>query len=151
MAKFSGQLGRLGLWICCSILNFLWQFWGVGSAPIGFAAHGRFKILDSQPDWSNMGPVPTDFHDVRLFLKSCHGFLTCYLPCFRPGRPTVGVSSLSVGIKKMREEKLRRFVVVSPREVPSLPVSCPFKILICLSFLNVRSLFLSQPCRKSVH
>ena len=101
---------------------------GVGRVPIGLVAPLRFKWLDSQPDSSNMGPVSTDFHEFRQFQKSCHGFLARYLSCFRPNRPQNGFSSFSVGTKKMRDEKLRRFVVVSPREVPSLPVSCPFKI-----------------------
>ena len=35
---------------------------GVPSGPIGFAASLGFKMLDSQPDSSNMGPVSTDFH-----------------------------------------------------------------------------------------
>ena len=60
---------------------------GVPSGLIGLVAPLGFKILDSQPDSSNMGPVPTDFHDFRLFQKSCHGFLTLYLPCFGPGAP----------------------------------------------------------------
>ena len=34
---------------------------GVGRGPIGLVAALRFKTLDSQPDSSNMGPVPTDF------------------------------------------------------------------------------------------
>ena len=63
MAKFSGQSGQLGP------VDFLFDFefymavlW-VGSGPIGFVAPCRFKILDSQPDSLNMGPVPIDFHD----------------------------------------------------------------------------------------
>ena len=38
---------------------------GVPSGPIGFAAPLGFKMLDSQPDSSNMGPVSTDFHEFR--------------------------------------------------------------------------------------
>ena len=38
-------------------------FWGLPSGPIGFVAALGFKMLDSQPDSSNMGPVPTDVHD----------------------------------------------------------------------------------------
>ena len=57
---------------------------GVHSGPIGFVAPLRFKILDSQPEKSNMGPVPTDFHDFCDFAKSCPGLLTRYLSCFRP-------------------------------------------------------------------
>ena len=58
---------------------------GVPSGPIGFAAPLRFKMLDSQPDSSNMGPIPTDFNDFLTFQKSCSGFMTWYLSCFRPG------------------------------------------------------------------
>ena len=105
---------------------------GVPSGPIGFAAPLGFKMLDSQPDSSNMGPVWTDFHEFRQFQKSGHGFPACYLSCFRPNRPKVGFSSFVVETKKMRDEKLRRIVAVSPREVPSLLVSRLFKILIFL-------------------
>ena len=69
----------------CSILNFIWQFWGVTSGLIGFVASLRFKMLDSQPEKFNMGRVSIDVHDVRNFENSCHGFLTRYLSCVRPG------------------------------------------------------------------
>ena len=124
---------------------------GFRRGPIGFIAPLSFKWLDSQPDSSNMGPVPTDFHDFLTFQKSQDGFLTRYLSCFRAGASKFAFSRFSVGTKKMRDEKLRRFVVVSPREVPSLPVSCPFKIFNFRSFLKVRSLFRSQKLQKSVH
>ena len=124
---------------------------GVGRVSIGLVAPWRFKILDSQPDSSNMGPVPIDFHDFPLFQKHCHGSLARYLPSFQPGRPKVGISRFSVGTKKNRDEKLRRFVVVSPREVPSLTVSGPFKILICRSFLQAPSICLSQFREFGVH
>ena len=123
----------------------------VGSGPIGLVAPRRFKILDSQPGKSNMGPVPIDVHDFRLFQKSCHGFLALYLPRFRSDRLKTEYLSFSAGTKKMRGEKLHRFVVVSPREVPSLRVSCPFKIFNFRSFLKVRSLSRSQKLEKSVH
>ena len=42
----------------------------VGRGPMGLVAPLRFKWLDSQPEKSNMGPVPIDFHDFRLFQKS---------------------------------------------------------------------------------
>ena len=124
---------------------------GVRRGPIGFIAPLSFKWLDSQPDSSNMGPVPTDFHDFLTFQKSQDGFLTRYLSCFRAGASKFAFSRFPVRTKKNRDEKLRRFVVVSPREVPSLPVSCPFKILILRPFLKVGSLFRSQASRKSVH
>ena len=64
---------------------------GVGRVPIGLVAPLRFKWLDSQPDSSNMGPVSTDFHEFCDFLKSCAGFLTRYLSCFRPGCFTIHI------------------------------------------------------------
>ena len=36
---------------------------GVRRDPIGFAVPWRFKTLDSQPEKSNMGPVPVHVHD----------------------------------------------------------------------------------------
>ena len=42
---------------------------GIPSGPIGFVAALGFKILDSQPEKSNMGPVWTDFHDFEHFQK----------------------------------------------------------------------------------
>ena len=124
---------------------------GVGRGPIGLVAALRFKILDSQPDSSNMDPVWIDFHVFRDFQKRSHGFLTRYLSCFRAGASQFAFSRFSVETKKNRDEKLRRFVVVSSREVPYLPVSCPFKIFNFQSFLKVRSLFRSQKLQKSVH
>ena len=122
-----GSVGSIGF---LADFEFYIAVLGLPSGPIGFAAALGFKWLDSQSDMSNMGPVWTDFHDFEHFQKSCRGFRARYLPCFRPGAPKTGFSSFSTGTKKMRDEKLRRFVVVSPREVPSLPVWCPFKILI---------------------
>ena len=108
---------------------------GVRRGPIGLVAALRFKILDSQPEKSNMGPVWTDFHDFEQFQKSCRGFPARYLQCFRPGAPKTILSSFSMENNKMRGEKLCRFVVVSHREVPSLTISCPFKIFNFPSFL----------------
>ena len=139
------------------VLDFLVDFefymavLGVASGPIGFEAPLGFKILDSQPDSSNMGPVPSDFHDFLIFQKSQDGFLTRYLSCFRSGASKFAFSRFSVETKKNRDEKLRRFVVVSPREVPSSPVSCPFKISTFRSFLKVRCIFRSQKLNNSVH
>ena len=124
---------------------------GFRRGPIGFIAPLSFKWLDSQPDSSNMGPVPTDFHDFLTFQKSQDGFLTLYLSCFRAGASKFTFSRFPVRTKKNRDEKLRRFVVVSPREVPSLAISCSFKIFNFRSFLKVRSLFRSQKLQKSVH
>ena len=58
---------------------------GVGMGPIGLVAALRFKMLDSQPDSSNMGPVWIDFHDFYVFPKKSHGFLARYLSCLRSG------------------------------------------------------------------
>ena len=98
---------------------------GVWRGPRGFVTPLRFKWFDSQPDSSNMGPVPIDFYDFPTFQKSQDGFLTRYLSCFRAGASKFAFSRFSVGTKKNRDEKLRRFVVVSPREVPSLPLFMP--------------------------
>ena len=128
------------LWIF-GRFEFYMAVLGFRRGPIEFIAPLSFKWLDSQPKKTNMGPAPTDFHDFLTFQKSQDGFLTRYLSCFRPNRPKVSFSRVLVGNEKMRDEKLRRFVVVSPREVPSLLVSCPFKILIFRSCLKVRSVF----------
>jgi len=103
--------------------EFYMAVFGVPSGPMALVAALRFKTTDSQPGSSNMGPVPTDVYDFRFFQKSCHGFLACYLSCFRSNRPKVGSFRLWVGTTKMRDEKLCRFVVVSPREVPDLTFS----------------------------
>ena len=124
---------------------------GVPSGPIGLVAALRFKILDSQPDSSNIGPVWTDFHDLEHFHKSCRGFPARYLPCFRPGAPKTRFSSFLIGAKKMRGEKFCRFVVVSHREVPSLTISCPFKIFNFPSFLEAPFHCLRQFREFSVH
>ena len=42
--------------------EFFMPVLGVPSGPSGFVATVGFKILDSQPDSSNMGSVSTDFH-----------------------------------------------------------------------------------------
>ena len=44
--------------------EFYMAVFGVKSGPIGLVAPLRFKMLDSQPEMSNMGPVSTDVHDV---------------------------------------------------------------------------------------
>ena len=36
---------------------------GVGRSPIGLEVPWRFKMLDSQPEKSNMGPVSIIVHD----------------------------------------------------------------------------------------
>ena len=102
---------------------------GARRGSVGFVSPWRFKSIDSQPEKSNMGPVSIDVHDSRIFQKSGDDSLARYLSCFRPGAPKKRFSSFSVGTEKMRDEKLRRFVVVSPREVPSLTVSCTFDIV----------------------
>ena len=106
-----------------SDFEFYMAVLGVRRYPIGFIAPLSFKWLDSQPEKSNMGPVPFVFSDLLTFQKSLDGFLTRYLSCFRAGASQFAFSRFSVETKKNRDEKLRRIVVVSPREVPSFPVS----------------------------
>ena len=76
-----GSVGSVGFLVD---FEFYMAVLGVPSGPIGFVAALGFKILDSQPEKSNMGPVWTDFHDFEHFQESCRGFLARYLPCFRP-------------------------------------------------------------------
>ena len=64
---------------------------GVGRVPIGLVAPLRFKMLDSQPDSSNMGQVSIDFHEFCDFLNSWGSFLTRYLSCFRSGCFTIHI------------------------------------------------------------
>ena len=42
-------------------------------------------MLDSQAETFNMVPVSTEFDDFDDFQKSCRGFPTWYLSCFRSG------------------------------------------------------------------
>ena len=124
---------------------------GVPSGPIGLVAPLRFKTLDSQPEKSNMGPFWIDFHDFREFENNCYGFLSRYLPHFRSVGLEFRFSSFSVGTKKICDEKLCRFVVVSPREVPYSTFSCPFKIFDFWSFLKAPSICRSQFREFGVH
>ena len=101
---------------------------GVGRGPTGLVARLRFKWLDSQLKWSNMGLIWIDLHDFYDFQKSCGGFRTGYYRIFGSCASTFAFSSFSVGIKKMRDEQLCRFVVVSPRGVPCLTFSWPFEM-----------------------
>ena len=143
-----GSVGSIGF---LQDFEFYMAVFGVGRCLIGLVAPWRFKMLDSQPEKSNMGPVQADFHDFFIFRKSQDDCLARYLSCFRAGASKSTFSNVLVGTKKLRDEKLCRFVVVSPREVPSLPFSCPFKILIFRPFLNFPVLFLFQFLQKSVH
>ena len=54
-----GPLGSVGLLVD---FEFSMAVLGVGRASIGLVAPLRFKWLDSHPDSSILGPVPTDFH-----------------------------------------------------------------------------------------
>ena len=125
-------VGSIGL-----LLHFEFDMavWGVGRGPIGLVAPFKLRTLDSQPEKSNMGPVWIDFHDFGFFQKSCESFLSRYLSCFRPGRPKYVFSICSVETKKMCDENICRFGMVSPREVPSVTFSSPFKLF------NFRSQF----------
>ena len=53
--------------------EFYMPVWGLRRGPIGLVAPSRFKILDSQPDSSNMGAVSTDFVDFCDFLNGING------------------------------------------------------------------------------
>ena len=53
-------MGSIGF---LSDLEFYMAVLGVGSGPSGLVAPLRFKWLCSQPERSNMGPVPIDFYD----------------------------------------------------------------------------------------
>ena len=77
-----GSVGSIGF---LSDFEFYMAVLGYRRGPTGLVAPLRFKWLDSQPEKSNMGPVPIDFHDLCVFSKKFHGFLARYLSCFRPG------------------------------------------------------------------
>ena len=89
-----------------SVFEFYIAVLGVGRGPIGLLAPSRFKILDSQPDSSNMDPVPTNFHDFLDFAKSCRGFLTWYLSCFRPGCIQIHIFEFSGRDQKDARQKV---------------------------------------------
>ena len=57
---------------------------GVRRGPIGLVAALRFKILDSQPDSSNMGPVWIDVHDFCVFFVSPMAFWLGIYSVFSP-------------------------------------------------------------------
>ena len=125
--------------------------WGIGRGRIGLVTSLRFKMLDSQPEKSNMGPVWMDVHDFQGFRKSCLGCLARYLSCFRLGRSEITISIFVGGTKKLYDEKSRRFVVASPREVPYFAFSCSFKIFNFQSFLKPLPLCQSEFRESSVH
>ena len=83
-----GSVGSIGF---LSDFEFYMEVLGYRRDPIGLVAPLRFKWLDSQPDSSNMGPVPTDFNAFCDFLKSWGGFLSRYLLRFRPGCFTIHI------------------------------------------------------------
>ena len=151
MAKFSGQLGRLGLGIFWSILNFIWQFWGSGGVPLASQHLGDSKSLILSPIrwiWVQFRPMFMKFVIFRkVDMASWHGIYHV----FGPGASKSAIPMFSVGIKKMLDKKLCRFVVVSPREVPYSTFSCPFKIFNFRSFLKAPSICRSQFREFSVH
>ena len=53
--------------------------------------------------------------------------------------------------KRLCSQKLSRFVMVAPWEVPHFTLPCPFDVLIFGSFLEAPPFCLSQSSRKSVH
>ena len=151
MAKFSGQLGRLGLGIFWSILNFIWQFWGSGGVPLASQHLGDSKSLILSPIrwiWVQFRPISMKYVIFRkVDMASWHDFYRV----FCPGASKSAISMFAVGTKKMRDEKLCRFVVVSPREVPYSSFLWPFKIFNCPSFLKDPLLCLAQFRQFSVH
>ena len=60
----------------------------------------------------------------KVVMASWHGIYRV----FGPGAHKFTGFVFSVGTKKMRDEKLCRYMVVSPREVPSSAFSCHFNI-----------------------
>ena len=79
---------------------------GVPSGPIAFAAALAFKWLDSQPEKSHMGTFPTDFYEICDFPKSCRGFLTWYLSCFRSGCFQINIFEVFGRIQKDARRKV---------------------------------------------
>ena len=73
--------------------SYMIVFW-VGRGHIGLVAVLRFKRHDSQPDSSNLGPVPSVFHDFEHVRKHRRGFLAWYLSCFRPGCFQIRISDV---------------------------------------------------------
>ena len=125
---------------------------GVGRVLIGLVAPCRFKILDSQPEKSNMGPISTDAHDFWIFPKKLRRLSGPVFVVFSAwSSHKIVFSRFLVETKKLRDEKLCRFVVVSPREVPYSTFSCPFKIFNFRTFLKAPPLRLSQSRESSVH
>ena len=108
-------------------------------------------MLASQPEKSNMGPVQADFHDFVIFEKVIMDLWPGICCVFGLVPSQDRFSRLWAGTKKMRDEKLCRFVVVSAREVPSLSFSCRFKIRIFRLFLKAPLIYLSRFRECSVH
>ena len=141
-------------WIFAGFFILYASFWGrEGSHWIG-------STLKIQMAWfsarfvtygSSMVQFRPIFIIVDFFRKvvvaSWHGIYRV----FEPSPSKFTFSRFSVGTKQMRDEKLRRFVVVSPREVPYSTFWCPFKIFNFWSFLKVPRLSLSQIRKCSVH
>ena len=143
-----GSVGSIGF---LSDFEFYMAVLGVGMGPIGLVAALSFKMLDSQPDSLNMGPVWFDVHDFCIFSKSPMAFWHGIYRVFGPGASEFTCSSCRIENKKNRDEKLCRFVVVSPREVPYSTVSYQFKIFNFLSFLVAPHFCLFQFRKSSVH
>ena len=103
--------------------EFSMELLGAGSDPIGLVAPWRFKTHDSQLEKSNSNPVPFNVHICCDFQMSCQVFLTQNDRVFGPSASKFTFAMCSVGTQQLRDEKLRRFMVVSPREVPYLTFS----------------------------
>ena len=115
----------------------------------------RFIWTDSQPGKWHMGSFSIIFHNLGIVPTSSGGRLAWYLQYFRPGRPNfVNISFLSRS-KKMRAEKLYRFVVVLCRyqcfSVPLWPNEISEFGVISIDFVQCSfcSWFFSFPkCRR---
>ena len=78
-------MGSVGSWDFLVDFEFYMAVLGARRGPIGLVSPWKFKILDSEPDTSNMDPFQTNFYDFDHFPNSYVGFLARYLSCFRPG------------------------------------------------------------------
>ena len=127
MAKFSGQLGRWGPWI----FSRFWILYGCSGGRDG--SHWIDGTFEIQTAWFLAREVEygSSFDQCSWFLNFLERWRRLSGPVFTvcwAWSSQKTIPSVLVGTKKMRDETLRRFVVVSPREVTYLMFSCPFKI-----------------------
>ena len=95
-------------------------------------------MLDSQPEMSNMSPLPTDVHDFCDFSKSYRGFHVVsshgMYRVFGSGASKFAFSRFSGRPKKMCVAKLCRFEVVAYCEVQFPTLQCQVKNMCWLLF-----------------